>query len=80
MAAAGGHSGTVELLLDRGADLEAKAEVSLGRMTRMGRTACGRHGRAVDSGGDQSDGMARCLPLAGSRAVVLVAICEGCGR
>ena len=46
----------------------------------MGRTACGRHGRAVDSGGDQSDGMARCLPLAGSRAVVLVAICEGCGR
>ena len=47
-----GHSDTVGLLLDRGADMEAKNKVRLGRMLPPERTACGCHGRAVDLHGD----------------------------
>ena len=47
-----GHSDTVGLLLDWGADMEAKNKVRLGRMLPPERTACGCHGRAVDLHGD----------------------------
>ena len=60
-----GHSDTVELLLDRGADLEAKDHVSPARAAAAQRRARERHGRAADLNGDRNGGMARRLPLAG---------------
>ena len=76
-AAMRGHSDTVELLLDRGANPEAKAAVSLARAAAAQLSACGCHGRAVDLNGDRGGGASFWVPLAGSRAIALVACCEG---
>ena len=70
----------VELLLDRGADLEAKASVSRARrMPLRGRPARARQGRAVDNDGVRECGKACWVPLRGEREVAPVACREGCG-
>ena len=80
MAAWHGHKDTVELLLDRGADLEAKDWVSLARVLPWGRTARGHHGRAVERNCDGGGVMACRLPLAGKRDAVPAAfrVSHGC--
>ena len=65
MAVMRGHSDTVGMLLDRGADPEAKDHVRPAKACAAQQSARERHGLAVDRGGDRSGGMARWLPLAG---------------
>ena len=74
MAAEGGHKDTVELMLDRGADLEAKDGVSRA-MLRSGRTSRGRHGRSVDRD-ERAIVMACWVLLGGSREVASAELCE----
>ena len=52
MASWSGHKDTVELLLDRGADLRVRTWVSRARPLPTGWTARGRHGREEDRVGD----------------------------
>ena len=52
MAAGRGPKDTVELLLDRGADPEAKTGVSRERLLPWGADCTWRHGRTVDRVGD----------------------------
>ena len=57
MAVMRGHSDTVGMLLDRGADPEAKDRVRPARACAAQRSARERHGLAVDRGGDRGGGM-----------------------
>ena len=50
-AAHGGHTDTVALLLDRGADLEAKGRVRSASVCLCAAGRAGRHGRAGNGGG-----------------------------
>ena len=79
-AAMRGHSDTVELLLDRGANPEAKAAVSLARAAAAQLSACGCHGRAVDLNGDRGGGVSCWVPLAGWREVASAASWESRAR
>ena len=65
LAADHGHKDTVELLLDRGANLEAKDRVSAAAMCCCATGRAGRHGRA--RGGDGDDASGRGAPVAGRR-------------
>ena len=63
LAASAGHTDTVELLLDRGADLEAKSRVSAAAASCFCATdRAGRHGRA---------GQATAMVVTGGRVVLL---------
>ena len=76
-----GHRDTVEVLLDGGADLEAKNGVSQARRMLLSvQAARGRRGRAVDNDGVRECGKACWVPLRGEREVAPVACREGCGR
>ena len=68
MAAGRGHKDTVELLLDRGADLEATDDVSavVGRFAAR-LAARGVTGRCGTGGGDSDDASGRRAPVAGRR-------------
>ncbi len=68
-AAAGGHTDTVELLLDRGADLEAKDHVGAATVCVL------RHGTAAGVAGGPGAATAR-----RRRGVVLVSCAGGGGR
>ncbi len=68
-AAAGGHTDMVELLLDRGADLEAKNRVSLATVSMM------RHGTAAGVASGPGAATAR-----RRRVIVLVSCAGGGGR
>ena len=77
-AAQGGHPDTVEVLLDRGADLEVKSWVSRARLLPPVRTERGRHGRAAVGMGAVSwragrrwEACGRCCRGHAARAVVV---------
>ena len=64
-AASGGHVDTVELLLDRGADLEAKDKVITAAVCCCATGCAGRHRRACV--GDGADSSRRRAPVVGRR-------------
>ena len=79
MAAERGHKDVLELLLDRGADLGAKAGVRQMRELFCWWTVCRRHGPATDRV-DDGGGMMRCwVLLAVKLQVALVACLEDHG-
>ena len=79
-AAAGGHRDTVELLLDRGADVQAKDEVSSARMMPLrGRVARRQSRRAANRDGSQGCDMAGSKPACGEREVAPVSCREAGG-
>ena len=77
-AAAGGHRATAALLLDWGADVQAKAEVSSARMmTLRGRVARRQSRRAANRDGSQGCDMAGSKPACGEREVAPVSCRDG---
>ena len=77
-AARGGHRDTVELLLDWGADVQAKAEVnSATRMPLRGRVARWQSRRAANRDGSQGCDMAGSKPPGSEREVAPVSCREG---
>ena len=68
LAASGGHNVMVELLLDRGADLEAKDRVSAAAVCCFATGHAGCHGR-VPRRGDGGDESGRRAAIAGRRGM-----------